>query len=161
VFFLPHADRRWGDSMDGPISSIARLIACEAVAFEQRTTGREPESVTVTVCDKTLVVAMVKVLTPAERATAVNAIGAAQIQSYHRQLFTSASENLKKSIERITGVLLGAVTVRVDAATGTIVEGLSTGNELDVFVLARSARSSAPEVLQSASAGRADAVNCP
>jgi uncharacterized protein YbcI len=147
--------------MDDLISSIAKQIAGEAAAFEQRTTGREPESVMVTVCDKTLVVTMVTSLTPAERATAVNSIGAAQVQAYHRELFVSASDNLSKSIEQITGVRLGAATVRVDPGAGTIVEGLSTGSDLDVFVFARCARSPPAGLLGPASVGRTGAVSGP
>jgi len=159
VFFC-HDNRCLGRGMDEHISSIARQIAGEAVAFEKGTTGREPESVIVAVCDKTLIVALVSQLTPAERATAVSAIGAAQIQGYHRQLFASASENLRRRIERIAGVSVGAVTARVDVGAGTIVEGLATGSELDLFMFAGSARSPAPETSQPAGVACAGAFDC-
>jgi len=147
--------------MNEPISSVAKQIAGEAVAFERRANGREPEAVMVTVCDKTLVVAVVTSLTPAERAAAVNVIGASQIQAYHRHLFVSTSDNLRKSIEQITGVPLGAVTVRVDAGTGTVVEGLSTGNDLDVFLFARGVRSPPSEMPEPTSIGHAGASQLP
>jgi uncharacterized protein YbcI len=122
--------------MDIDNLAVARRIADEVVAFERESNGRDPELVTVAVCDGALIVTFLAPLTPAERATAENAVGAEQIQKYRRELFVSASENLSRNIERISGVHIGAATARIDAATGTVVEGLSTGNELEVFMFA-------------------------
>ena len=135
------------------ISAIAKRIADEAVAFETLATGHQPDSVMVTVSDKTVVVAMVSALTPAERAAATSAIGAAQVEAYHRQLFVSGSERLRKSIERIAGVPLGAATACLDVGAGTIVEGLATGNDLEIHMFAGSARAVAPDTAQGAGRG--------
>jgi uncharacterized protein YbcI len=129
------------------ISTIAKRIADEAVAFEKLTTGRQPHSVMVTVSDKTVVVAMVTALTPAERAAATSVIGAAHVEAYHRRLFVSTSEQLRKSIEQIAGVPLGAATASLDGGTGMIVEGLATGNELEIHMFAGNARAAAPNAV--------------
>jgi uncharacterized protein YbcI len=143
------------------ISAIAKRIADEAVAFEMLATGHQPDSVMVTVSDKTVVVAMVSALTPAERVAAASAIGAAQVEAYHRQLFVSSSGQLRKNIERIAGIPLGAATACLDVGAGTIVEGLATGNDLEIHMFAGNARAVAANAGHQTAGGASSAMSRP
>ena len=75
-------------------------------------------------------------LSPAEKALARTEAGAAQIQEFHRQLFTSSSESLREEIKRITGVEVREATAEVEPTTGTVVHVFTTGTIVQVFLLA-------------------------
>src|ERR1700690_442302 len=85
-------------------TNMAQQIAQAAIAFEQSRTGHTPKSVTVVMSDNTLMITLHGALSPAERALANSPAGAAQVQDFHRQLFTSAAHSLREEIKRITGV---------------------------------------------------------
>jgi uncharacterized protein YbcI len=75
-------------------------------------------------------------LSPAERALAKNPAGAARVQDFHRQLFTSAAQSLREEIKRITGVEVREATAEVEPTTGTVVQAFTTGTVVQVFLLA-------------------------
>ena len=77
-------------------------------------------------------------LSPAEKALAKTPAGAAQVQEFHRQLFTSSSESLRREIKRITGVEVREATAEVETTTGTVVHVFTSGTMVQVFLLARS-----------------------
>ena len=77
-------------------------------------------------------------LSPAEKALAKTPAGAAQVQEFHRQLFTSSSESLRREIKRITGVEVREATAEVETTTGTVVHVFRRGAMVQVFLLARS-----------------------
>ena len=116
--------------------SMAQQVALAASAFEQRLTGHAPKSVTVVVSDNTLVITLHGALSPAEKALAQNAAGAAQVQEFHRQLFTSSFDSLRQEIKRITGVEVREATAEVESTTGTVVKAFTTGTVVQVFLLA-------------------------
>jgi len=120
------------------VSSMAQRIAGAAVAFEQQTTGHAPRSVNVVLNGELLVIAMRGALSPAEKALARNPAGAAQVQEFHRQLFATASESLRREIESITGVEVREATAEVETITGTVVQAFATGTVVQVYLLARS-----------------------
>src|SRR5258708_7078522 len=91
-------------SMDTPTLSMAQQIAQAASACEEQRTGLAPSAVTVVLSEETLVITLHGALSPAERALSKTPEGAAQVQEFHRQLFTSSSEPLREEIRRITGV---------------------------------------------------------
>jgi len=124
--------------MKEPISNMAEQIAQAARGFEHHTTGHAPKSVTVVLSDETLVVTLHGALSPAERAMAKDAGGAAQVQEFHRQLFNDSVETLRGEIKRITGVAVREATVEVDTTTGTVVKAFTTGTVVQVFLLAGS-----------------------
>ena len=64
--------------------------------------------------------------------------GAAQVQEFHRQLFTSACGPLREEIKRIAGVGVREATAEVETATGTVVHVFTTGTIVQVFLLAHS-----------------------
>jgi uncharacterized protein YbcI len=121
-------------------TSMAQQIAQAAIAFEQRRTGNHgPKSVTVVLSEGTLVITLHEALSPAEKALAKTAAGAAQIQEFHRQLFASSSEALRQENKRITGMEVREATAEVEPVTGAVVQAFTTGNVVQVFLLAGNA----------------------
>ena len=76
--------------------SVAQQIAQAASAFEQRRTGHAPQSVAVVLSENTLVITLHGALSPAEKALAKSPAGAAQVQEFHRQLFTDSADSLRR-----------------------------------------------------------------
>src|SRR5947208_270228 len=134
----PQPPRR--STMDKSKSTMAEQIAQMAIAFEQRRTGNHvPKSVTVVLSEGTLVITLHEALSPAERALAKSPAGAAQVQEFHRQLFASASEELRQEIKRITGMEVREATAEIETSTGAVVQAFTTGTVVQVFLLAGSA----------------------
>ena len=119
-------------------STMAQQIAEAAIRFEASHNGHVPDSATVVLSEDTLVVTLHGSLSPAERALAKTPDGAAQVQEFHRQLFSSSSESLRDEIERITGVAVREATAEVETTTGTVVHVFTSGTMVQVFLLARS-----------------------
>jgi uncharacterized protein YbcI len=117
-------------------STMAHQIAQAAIAFEQSRTGHTPESVTVVMSDNTLMITLHGALSPAERNLAKSPAGAAQVQDFHRQLFSSAADSLRQEIKRITGVEVREAVAEIEPATGTVVQAFTTGTVVQVFLLA-------------------------
>jgi uncharacterized protein YbcI len=117
-------------------STMAQQIAQAAIAFEQKRTGHTPQSVTVVMSDNTLLITLHGALSPAEKALAKSPAGAARVQDFHRQLFTSAADSLRQEIKRITGVEVREATTEVEPSTGTVVQAFTTGTVVQVFLLA-------------------------
>ena len=118
-------------------STMAQQIAQAAIAFEQRRTGNPvPKAVTVVLSEGTLVITLHEALSPAEKALARTAAGAAQVQEFHRQLFASASDALRQEIKRITGMEVREATAEIEPASGAVVQAFTTGTVVQVFLLA-------------------------
>jgi len=117
--------------------SVAQQIAQAAVAFQQQRTGREPQSVAVILSDHTLMITLQGALSPAEKNLAKTPEGAAKLQEFHRQLFTTSANDLRQEIKRITGVDVVESTVEVEPSTGTVVQVFTTGTMVQVFLLAK------------------------
>ena len=121
------------DQIDG-----TQEIAAVAMAFHQKRTGHAPKSVTVVLGADTLVVTLHGALSPAEQSLANSKVGAAQVQKFHRELFTATSEPLRQEIKRITGVDVRVATAEVESISGTVVQVFTTGNMVQVFQLTQS-----------------------
>ena len=119
-------------------ATIAEQVAQVAKALQQQRTGHAPKSVTVILSEDTLVITMHDALTPAEKALALSPAGAAQVQEFHRQLFLSSADSLRKEIKRITGREVREAAAEVEPASGTVVRAFTTGNVVQVFLLAAS-----------------------
>jgi len=117
-------------------ATMAQQIAEAAVAFEHRRTGHSPKSVSVVMSDNTLMITLHGALSPAERALAKSPAGAAQVQNFHRQLFSSAADSLRREIKRITGVEVREATAEVEPTSGTVVQAFTTGTVVQVYLLA-------------------------
>jgi uncharacterized protein YbcI len=117
-------------------ANMAEQIAQAAIAFEKKRTGHAPKSVTVVMSDNTLMITLHGALSPAEVALAQSPAGAAQVQEFHRQLFTSVAHSLREEIKRITGVEVREATAEVEPTTGTVVQAFTTGTVVQVFLLA-------------------------
>ena len=118
-------------------STMAQQVAQAASEFQQKRTGHAPKSVTVNLSDQTLVITLHGALSPAEKALASSAVGAAQVQEFHRQLFSNSAESLRQEIKRITGVEVREASAEVETTTGTVVQVFTTGTMVQVFQLAR------------------------
>ena len=117
--------------------SVAHQIAQAASAFQQRRTGHTPQSVAVILSENTLVITLHGALSPAEKALAKSPAGAAQVQDFHRQLFSNSADSLREEIKRITGVEVREATAEVEPTSGTVVQVFTTGTMVQVFLLAQ------------------------
>src|SRR5271154_7644329 len=102
--FSRAADAAEDEAMDKPDPTVAQEIARVASVFEEKLTGRAPQSVAVVLSGDTLVITMHGALSPAEQVLARTPEGAAELQEYHRRLFASSFDDLRQEIKRITGV---------------------------------------------------------
>lgn len=131
--------KRQAAAEDGVIQpSMAQQIAAVASAFEQQRTGIVPKAVTVVLSDRTLVITLHGALSPAEQALAKTPEGAAQVQTFHRELFANASDWLRREIKRITGVDVRETVVEVEPKIGAVVGVFTSGTTVQVYLLAQS-----------------------
>jgi uncharacterized protein YbcI len=119
-------------------STMAEKVAQAARDSQRQRTGHVPKAVTVVLSNDTLVITLHEALTPAERALANTAEGAAKVQEYHRQLFITSAEKLREEIKRITGVPVREAAAEVETSTGTVVQVFTSGTMVQVFQLAES-----------------------
>jgi uncharacterized protein YbcI len=122
--------------MESSRSTIAEQVAEAARDFQQKRTGHPPTAVTVVLSDDTLVITLHEALTPAERALAKSAVGAAKVQEFHRELFAASSGSLREEIKRITGVAVRAAAAEIETTTGAVVQVFTSGTMVQVFQLA-------------------------
>ena len=116
--------------------SVAQQIAQAAIAFQQQRTGHQPKSVAVVLSGDTLLITLHGALSPAEQALAQSPDGAAQVQEFHRQLFSDSADQLRQEIKRITGVEVRQATAEVEPSSGTVVQVFTSGTMVQVFLLA-------------------------
>lgn len=121
--------------MNQTTSTMAKRIAQAASAHEHRRSGRAPKSVSVVLSKDTLVITLHGILTPAEIMLAKSSAGAAQVQEFHRQLFSTASEPMRLQINQITGVEVREAAAEIEPNTGTVVQVFTTGTMVQVFLL--------------------------
>ena len=117
--------------------SVAQQIAQAAIACQQQRTGHKPQSVAVVLSGETLLITLHGALSQAEKALAQSPDGAARVQEFHRQLFTSSANELRQEIKRITGVEVREATTEVETKTGTVVQVFTTGTMVQVFLMAQ------------------------
>jgi len=115
---------------------MAQQIAQAAMASEERRTGHRPQSATVVLSEDTMVITLRGALSPAEKVLAQTPKGAAQLQEFHRQLFSTSSEPLRQEIKKITGVEVRQATAEVEPTTGAVVHAFTTGTVVQVYLLA-------------------------
>jgi uncharacterized protein YbcI len=123
--------------MDQSKTTKAHRIAQAASTCQQRRTGRVPDSVTVVLSDDTLVITLHGALSPAEQALAKTPAGAAQVQEFHRQLFATGSDPLRREIQEITGVAVKEAAAEIEPAAGAVLQVFTTGTVVQMFRLAR------------------------
>jgi uncharacterized protein YbcI len=122
--------------MDALKSGMAEQIGYAARTFQLQRTGHMPTAVTVVLSGDTLVVTLHEALSPAERALAQSPEGAVQVQEFHRQLFTTSCDSLRREIGRITGTEVREAAAEIEPATGAVVHAFTTGTMVQVFLLA-------------------------
>ncbi len=131
-------------------SVMAQQIAQVTIAYQEKRTGRAPASVTVVLSEDTLVITHHDALTPAEKALALNPAGAAQMQEFHRQLFFSSADSIRNEIKRITGRDVREAVAEFEPASGGVVHAFTTGNVVQVFLLASGVASHLASGIESA-----------
>lgn len=122
--------------MNSPALDITEQLAEMASSLQQQRTGVAPKTVTVLLGEDTLVVTLHDALTPAEKALARTPEGAAQVQEFHRQLFSSESESMRTEIKKITGREVREATAEIETAAGAVVHAFTTGAMVQMFLLA-------------------------
>ena len=118
-------------------SAMAQQVAQAVMAFQEKTTGHAPKAVTVVLSQDTLVVTLHEALSPAEKAMAKSPAGAAKVQEFHRQLFSSSAQLLREEIGRITGVEVREAVAEVEPTTGAVVQAFTSSAMVQVFRLSR------------------------
>jgi uncharacterized protein YbcI len=116
-------------------SEVAKQLALVASKFQEQRTGHPPTAVTVVLLEDTLVVTLHDALTPAEKALAKSAAGAAKVQEFHRQLFANSTDEMRSEIQRITGRQVREAAAEVETTTGTVVHAFTTGAMVQVYLL--------------------------
>lgn len=116
-------------------SIIVEQIAEAASEFQRRSTGHAPKAITVLLSEDTLVITLYEALTPAEKSLAMSSDGAAQMQEFHRQLFSTSSDALCREVSRITGRLVRESALEVEPTTGSIVHAFTSGTVVQIFLL--------------------------
>jgi uncharacterized protein YbcI len=137
--------------MDELKVSMAQQIAHAAKAFQQERTGHAPSSVNVVLSDDTLVITLHGALSRAEEALARDPDGAAKVQEFHRQLFATTADPLRREIERITGLNVREAAAEIEPTAGTVVKVFASGSVVQVFLLAGSI---APDAYSNGKAAR-------
>lgn len=107
-----------------------------AIRFQEQRTGRRPIAATVVLSENILVVTLNDALTPAEKALSRTPQGAAQVQEFHRQLFAGSTTEMRQEISKLTDRRVKEAAAELDPATGSVVHAFSTGDMVQVFLLA-------------------------
>ena len=122
--------------MEHPTLTMAQQVAEAASEFQRQRTGHTPKAVTAVLSGETLVITLHGALSPVEESLARSPEGAAQVQNFHRQLFTNSCEPLRRQIQKITGIAVREAALEVEPRTGTMVHVFTTGAMVQVFLLA-------------------------
>ena len=117
---------------------MAQHIAQATSALELERTGHLPKSVAVALSDDILVVTLHEALTLAERELAKTPAGAAQVQEFHKQLFTNSADPIRLEINRISGRVVREAAGDVEPMSGSVVHAFTTGTMVQVFLLTKS-----------------------
>ena len=117
------------------VGTTAEQIAQAVCIFQEQTTGHSPKAVSVVLSDDTLVITLYEALSLAEIALARGVGGATQVQEFHRQLFVTSSETLRREIARITGRQVREAAAEIEPTTGSIVHAFTTDTMVQVFLL--------------------------
>ncbi len=116
-------------------STMAEQVANAAISFQFERTGHAPRAATVVLSGDTLVITLHEALSQAERMLASSPEGAASVQEFHRQLFATSSDSLRREIKRITGVQVREAAVEIELQSGTVVHAFTSGTMVQVFQL--------------------------
>jgi len=121
--------------METSRSAMAQQIAQAVKGFELQTGSHQSTSMTVVLCDQTLVITMHGALSPIEHGLAQSSSGAFQLQEFHRDMLAKHHGSLRKEIKRITGVGVCETATAVEPATGVVVLVSPTGTVVHVVLL--------------------------
>jgi uncharacterized protein YbcI len=117
--------------------SMAQQVAEAVTAFQERITGRTPQQVSVVLSDHTVVTTLHGAFSKGETALANSLEGGSRVREYHRHLFNQSMDDLRKEIQKITGVEVRDSTAEVATASGAVVLAFPTGTLVQVFLMAK------------------------
>jgi len=109
-------------------TEIAKKVAQAAVTCHLDRTGLAPDSVAVVLSGDTLVVTLHGALSLAERTMAKTEAGAAKVQEFHSQLFSSSLDPFARQVKEILGADLLDAKAVADPGTGTVMQVFTKGN---------------------------------
>jgi uncharacterized protein YbcI len=115
--------------------TVAEQLAAAASELQLQRSGHAPSAVAVVLSEDTLVMTLHEALTLAEKELARSPSGAARVQEFHRQLFSSSADSMRLAIEKITGRKVREAVGEVDTATGNVVHAFASGAVVQVFLL--------------------------
>jgi uncharacterized protein YbcI len=121
--------------MEKTHSTMARQIAEAVGAFELRTGSHLPESMTVMLNERTLVITLHGALSPIEHTLAQTSNGANQLQEFHRGLFAHAPGSLRHEIKKITGMEVCEAATEIEPHAGTVAMVSTSGTVVHVLLL--------------------------
>ena len=117
--------------------TLVQEIAEAVIAFQRKTTGHAPKAATVVLSEDTLVITLHEALSPAERDTARSPAGAEKMKEFHRQIFSTSSQQLREEIRKITGVEWLEAVAEVEPTTGAVVQAFTRSAVVQVFCFAQ------------------------
>jgi uncharacterized protein YbcI len=123
------------NKMNATNSDTSQQLARMAGEHQQKRTGLAPTAVTVILSEDTLVVTLRGALTPAEKGLARTPQGAAQVQEFHRQLFTTSADSMRQEIKNITGRKVCEAAAEIETAASAVAHAFTTGAMVQVFLL--------------------------
>jgi len=129
--------------MDESNVRMTKQLAAAASVQQEQISGRTPRVVTGALSEDTLVLTLHDALTPAEKALAQRPEGAAQVEEFHRQLFSTSSTSMREEIKRVTGREVSDAALEVVPNTGAVIHSFKSGTLVQVYLLNQSSERSA------------------
>lgn len=117
-----------------------------ASSIQQQRTGHPPTKVDVAFAGDALVVVLQDALTTAEKQLAKDPQAANQLQAFHRELFLSSSNTMKREVAKITGRTVRESVSELETGSEALVYAPVTGVMIQVYIL-NSQENSGPNAL--------------
>ena len=121
--------------MPNSASTMAQEVADAVTKLQTERTGHAPGTVTVVLSEDTLVVTLNNALSRAEIEMSQTEEGARFVREFHRRLFDCSVDELRKTINRITGIPIREAAVEVETASGAVIHAFTSGTMVQVFRL--------------------------
>ena len=121
--------------MASSATTMAQEVADAVTKLQTERTGHAPGTVTVVLSEDTLVVTLNNALSPAEIAMSQTEDGAKFVREFHQRLFDCSLDELRKAINRITGIPIREAAVEVETTSGAVIHAFTSGTMVQVFRL--------------------------
>lgn len=115
--------------------NITHQILEVANGFQEQSPGRAPVEVIAALSEDALVVTLHEALTLAAKDLAWTPVITAQVQKFHRHLFTNSSEFMRPENAPITDRQVREAVTEIESAMGTVVHAFTNGAMVQVLRL--------------------------